>query len=171
MAFTGIWDWFSSLIERIKGQESSSRGYISPLAPYEEVYFQERPETEEEKARRLSEEKASKYGVPEWLMKAIIHVESGWNPYARSWLGAMGLMQIMPETARWLGFNPDHLYDIETNLEAGAKYLSYLIRKYRGNIWDAVSAYQRGHVRRTPRGAYVNQWYVNRVYNAVSYYV
>jgi soluble lytic murein transglycosylase-like protein len=76
------------------------------------------------------------------LVKAVIRIESGGDPSAISTAGAMGLMQLMPGTARSLGVsNP---WDPEQNVAGGAKHLSDLLREYRGNVPLALAAYNAG---------------------------
>ena len=84
---------------------------------------------------------AKKYNIPADLFLKLIEVESNFNPNAVSAKGAVGLCQLMPETAKKLGIeNP---YDIEQNLEGGAKYLSMLFKKYKD--WKlAIAAYNAG---------------------------
>ncbi|MBV8282404.1 MAG: lytic transglycosylase domain-containing protein [Candidatus Eremiobacteraeota bacterium] len=105
------------------------------------------------------------------LVKAVIAVESGGDPSAVSTAGAMGLMQLMPGTARAYGVaNP---WDPEQNVAGGAKALSELLREYNGNISLALAAYNAGsgavaHYKGIPpyaeTGAYVNS--VLSLYNA-----
>ncbi len=84
---------------------------------------------------------AKKFGIPERLFLNLVRAESNFNPRAVSNKGAKGLCQLMPGTARKLGVkNP---YDVDENLEAGARYLKQLYNKYRS--WKlALAAYNAG---------------------------
>jgi len=81
-------------------------------------------------------------GVSPTLIKSVIEVESGYDANAKSSKGAMGLMQLMPGTAQDLGVSDP--WNPTENITAGTKYLSWLIRKYDGNLMKALAAYNAG---------------------------
>ena len=92
--------------------------------------------------RKTVDKAASDNNIDSELIRAIIKVESNWNPNARSSVGAMGLMQLMPKTAQWLGV--DDPYDPEQNIEGGSRYIASLIKRYNGDISKALMAYNCG---------------------------
>ncbi len=90
----------------------------------------------------LIDEHASRQGVRKDLVKAVIQVESGFNPRAVSNKGAVGLMQLMPATARQLGVaNP---FDPSENVRGGVAYLRQLLDRYNGDERLALAAYNAG---------------------------
>jgi soluble lytic murein transglycosylase-like protein len=93
-------------------------------------------------------DKAQKYDVDPALVAAVMETESRFQTKARSQVGARGLMQLMPRTGRWLGAH--NLYNAEQNVDAGAKYLSYLNARFDGNLTKTIAAYNagEGNVRR-----------------------
>jgi soluble lytic murein transglycosylase len=83
-----------------------------------------------------------KYGIEPSLIKALITVESNWDSSAVSKKGAIGLMQIMPATATDMKIiNP---YDPGQNIEAGTRYLRFMLDRFKGNLNLALAAYNAG---------------------------
>ncbi len=91
---------------------------------------------------RIIREKSLKYNIEPSVIKAMISVESNWNPRAVSEKGALGLMQLMPSTARDMLVNDP--FDPEENIEGGVRYLRRLLDKFNGDLSLALAAYNAG---------------------------
>ncbi len=85
---------------------------------------------------------AAQHSLPPQLIHSVIKVESNYNPHAISNKGALGLMQLIPSTARRFGVND--AFNPVQNIEGGAKYLRYLLDLYAGNYPLALAAYNAG---------------------------
>ena len=101
--------------------------------------------------KHLIREAAVASGVDYELLKAVISAESNFNARAVSPVGAVGLMQLMPATAQRFGVKPlgaqsveERLTDPRTNLHAGARYLSWLLNRFDGEVMLALAAYNAG---------------------------
>jgi len=92
--------------------------------------------------RELVRQMSVEHGLDPKLMDALVRVESGYNPKAVSHKGAMGLMQLMPATARRLGV--DDPFDPRQNVRGGMREFSRLVDRYRGNLQLALAAYNAG---------------------------
>ena len=85
---------------------------------------------------------AQRHGVDPGLMKAMMHTESAFNPNARSPVGAQGLMQLMPATAR--RFKVSNPWNPADNIEGSAKYIAWLMKRFKNNVEFAVAGYNAG---------------------------
>ncbi|QAR33626.1 lytic transglycosylase domain-containing protein [Geovibrio thiophilus] len=106
-------------------------------------------ETPKEIINKKAELYSEKYGIDPDLVKIVIDVESEYNKFAISRTGAMGLMQLMPITFGDMGGQDP--FDIDTNLEAGIKYLSIQLKRF-NNTELALSAYNAGPYTVSSRG-------------------
>jgi len=83
-------------------------------------------------------------------VEAVIDVESGWNPYAVSPKGAVGLMQLMPKTA--FRFRVRNRFWVEDNIRGGVAYLAWLMTLFKGDLRLVMAAYVAGQDRILARG-------------------
>lgn len=109
---------------------------------------------------------AARSGLPGAFVESVAKTESGFDPKAVSSKGAIGVMQLMPETARALGADPS---DPEQNIDAGTRLLRELLIKYGGDVSKALAAYNAGekavdHYHGVPPFS-ETQHYVNKVVN------
>ena len=101
----------------------------------------------------LIKQYAKQYRLDPYLVQSIMRCESSNDPNAVSHAGAIGLMQIMPETGEWIGhkidpelaYSLDMLNDPATNIEYGCWYLNFLSERFAGNVMEIIAAYNAGH--------------------------
>lgn len=106
------------------------------------VYTPKMPKKSKKQYQAYIDSAAKKHGVETGLIEAVILAESSFNPLATSHKGAMGLMQLMPGTAKDLGVSD--AYDPSQNIEGGTKYLKQLLDTYGGDRQLALAAYNAG---------------------------
>lgn len=103
--------------------------------------------------KELVNKYSAEYNVSDELIYAVIKTESNFNPNAESAVGAIGLMQIMPYTFEWLQtyydgevtLDTDCLYDPETSIKYGTRFLAFLLDRYQNCEETAVAAYNAGY--------------------------
>lgn len=109
-------------------------------------------------------ETSGQFGLDPYLVTSVIRVESNFDPQAESPKGALGLMQLMPDTAEWaatkinLEYSREKLFDPDFNITLGCWYLSLLTSQYDGNTAAVLAAYNGGNTT-------VNQWLADGLWN------
>jgi soluble lytic murein transglycosylase-like protein len=95
----------------------------------------------------IASQYAEAAGIPDALVHAVVRVESDWDQSMTGFAGEIGLMQIKPETAREMGFveQDDKLYDPDTNIRWGVRYLAEAWRLAGGDVCHTVLKYNAGH--------------------------
>ncbi|WJR66271.1 lytic transglycosylase domain-containing protein [Neorhizobium sp. CSC1952] len=157
--------------ERVRAQDDTVRTYTKPLiTPWEtrETSFAAPTDAAKRLLRQvhyadLIEKYADQYGVPVELANAVVQIESNFRPTVKGKAGEIGLMQIKPATARLMGYEgPDYgLYDPETNIRYGMKYLAGAHERGGGKTCGTILRYNAGHgaTRMNP----ISRRYCNRV--------
>lgn len=141
-------------IQKTMGGADKTAAQVEKTQPLPDVQTVEqtkaRPKTEkvlgnlplaDQKLSTLIESAAQKYKVDPKLVAAVAEVESNGRQEAVSQAGAIGVMQLMPDTAASLGVDP---YDKQQNVEGGAKYLRQMLDTFGGDLKKAVAAYNAG---------------------------
>lgn len=106
---------------------------------------------------RLVHREASRAGLPADMVLAVIQIESAFDPYAVSRVGAQGMMQVMPFWKKEIGREQDSLIDLETNLRYGCTILKYYLDREKGRWAEALARYN---------GSYGKYWYPEKVLTA-----
>jgi len=124
--------------KRLSKQYSNSAKLVMPKE--EPTFIPRYSGPNKSKYLPMAEAAALRHGIPTDLFKRLVQQESAWNQGAKSHKGAIGLAQLMPRTAQYLGVNP---YDAYENLDGGARYLAEQYRKF-GSWRLALAAYNAG---------------------------
>lgn len=124
-------------IERVEPDEEVDAEPVVPVASPAGVVDSTRQDIE-----RMIEDAARKYALPRSLVRAVARAESALDPAAVSPRGALGVMQLMPGTARELGI--DNAFDPAQNIDAGARLLRQFLERYEGRVAEALAAYNAG---------------------------
>ena len=135
-----------ALISHIVPSEIPDEPAVSALASIDEaVGSPGRGPLEGRPFAELIETVALKHGIDPALVHAVVEAESNYRPGAKSQVGARGLMQVMPATGRDLGVtSAAMLFDPQANLDAGVRYLKWLLARFDGDLTNAIAAYNAG---------------------------
>ena len=128
-----------SRISRLTPVSQNTSKVITQLCPVVDGWSARRQRSELFSAVRSA---AGQHGVDHLLLLAVIAAESGCKKQAVSHRGALGMMQLMPTTATWLGVEDP--MSVHENINGGAKYLAYLLRRFNNNLKLALAAYNAG---------------------------
>jgi soluble lytic murein transglycosylase-like protein len=120
----------------------SAAAEVEYLAPLPAAYSSVGTPSSPKDINAAIEEAAARHNVDPNLVRAVIKVESNFNPNAVSRKGAMGLMQLMPQTARQL--NVTNPFDPQQNVDAGVRHLKKLMESYGGDVNLTLAAYNAG---------------------------
>ena len=120
---------------------------------YEDVQYQKTLQNYPVAYTEYISQYATEYELDPYLVQSIMRCESSNNPHAISKVGAIGLMQIMPDTGEWIGhkidpelaYSLDMLEDPATNIEYGCWYLNFLSNRFDGDTKEIIAAYNAGH--------------------------
>jgi soluble lytic murein transglycosylase-like protein len=118
--------------------------------------------------RQVITEEANRYGVPVAFALAVAWQESGWQQHAVSTAGAIGVMQLLPATAEWVGTamlgHPVPIDDTRHNVRAGVRLLAHYLARYSGNRDLVLAAYYQGQSAADRHGVYpVSVTYIDSI--------
>jgi soluble lytic murein transglycosylase-like protein len=134
----------------VRVTKTSLRGFVSATgaSPHTAQTLPASPElraaelANRQKIEVMIREVSARYNVDPALIRSVIETESNWNSQAISRKGALGLMQLVPGTARQLGVN--NAFDPKQNLDGGVRYLHTLLERYNGDLDRTLAAYNAG---------------------------
>ncbi len=115
---------------------------VSATTQVEDMIPQDMPTSGDPSLDRIIFRAGGRHGIDPRFIHAVIWQESKYKPQALSHAGAQGLMQLMPATARRFGCTDPH--DMISNVEAGTKYLSWLLKRFNGDVKLALAGYNAG---------------------------
>lgn len=135
----------SKKTDKVIGKEESIHPYLKKEEQIDNIKIEETDKKLLNKKEKINDAisiSSKKYKISEDLIKAVIQVESSFNPYGVSKAGAMGLMQLMPNTVLKTGIEKP--FDIYENIDAGTHYLKMMLDRYDGDLEKSLAAYNAG---------------------------